>query len=93
MKTFGEFFGPYIELSRYPESMHHGELTGLQIDTRNRVLTAKVAFPALVDRNTLFHAERRLPAAKRCNCIGQCSTRSSRRSALPWNIIPTWCRS
>ena len=52
MKTFGEFFGPYIELSRYPESMHHGELTGLQIDTRNRVLTAKVAFLALVDRNT-----------------------------------------
>ena len=64
MKTFGEFFGPYIELSRYPESMHHGELTGLQIDTRNRVLTAKVAFPALVDRNTLFHAEKEIASCK-----------------------------
>ena len=64
MKTFGEFIGPYIELSRYPESMHHGELTGLQIDTRNRVLTAKVAFPALVDRNTLFHAEKEIASCK-----------------------------
>ena len=60
MKTFGEFFGPYIKLSGYPESMHKGEIAGLQIDTQKRVLTAKVAFPALVDRYTLFRAEKEI---------------------------------
>ena len=39
-------------------------LSLIHIYTRNRVLTAKVAFPALVDRNTLFRAEKEISRCK-----------------------------
>ncbi len=64
MKTFGEFFGAYIEASRLPSPVCNGCISTLQIDTNNRMITADVAFPSLVERRVLYDVEKRIAACK-----------------------------
>lgn len=64
MKTFGDFFGAYIDVSQLPPAMRGGTVSSLQIDTKQRVLTAEVAFPSLVERRALYDVEKRFSACK-----------------------------
>ena len=64
MKTFGEFFGEYIEAARLPSPVCNGCISSLQIDTGKRMITADVAFPSLVERRVLYDVEKRIVACK-----------------------------
>lgn len=64
MKTFGDFFGAYIDVSQLPPAMCGGTVSSLQIDTKQRILTAEVAFPSLVERRMLYDVEKRFSACK-----------------------------
>ena len=64
MKTFGEFFGAYIEASRLPSPVCNGCISSLQIDTNNRMITADVAFPSLVERRVLYDVEKSITSCK-----------------------------
>ena len=64
MKTFGEFFGVYIEASKLPSSVCGGSISSLQIDTKNRMITADVAFPSLVERRVLYDVEKKIAGCK-----------------------------
>lgn len=70
MKTFGEFFSAYIELSKLPSVVYNGCISSLQIDKSNRILTANVAFPSLVERRVLFALEKSMVASKKLNLAG-----------------------
>ncbi len=60
MRKFGELFSNYIEDRALLARLQDGEVEELSIDSQNRTLTARVAFPQLVERRALFDAERRL---------------------------------
>lgn len=64
MKTFGEFFGTYIEAAKLPPLVCDGSISALQIDTGNRMITAEVAFPSLVERRVLYDVEKTMAACK-----------------------------
>ena len=64
MKTFGDFFGTYIEVSKLPLPVRDGSISSLQIDTGNRIITAEVAFPSLVERRVLYDVEKSIAACK-----------------------------
>jgi len=64
LKTFGEFFGSYIEVSKLPSPVRDGFISSLQIDTGNRIITAEVAFPSLVERRVLYDLEKSLTSCK-----------------------------
>jgi len=64
LKTFGEFFGVYIEASKLPSSVCGGSISSLQIDTKNRMITADVAFPSLVERRVLYDVEKKIAGCK-----------------------------
>lgn len=64
MKTFGEFFGAYIEASKLPSCVCGGSISSLQIDTKNRMITADVAFPSLVERRVLYDVEKKIAGCK-----------------------------
>ncbi len=75
MKTFGEFFGTYIEVSKLPPHVCDGTVSALQIDTGNRMITAEVAFPSLVERRVLYAVEKTMTACE--------SLKISKASILP----------
>jgi DNA polymerase III subunit alpha, Gram-positive type len=64
VKTFGEFFGNFIEMSRLPSPVREGSIAALQIDTKNRMITAEVAFPSLVERRVLYDLEKSITSCK-----------------------------
>ncbi len=64
MKTFGEFFGSYIETDRLPDAVRGGLISQLQIDSNNRIITAEVAFPSLVERRVLYDVENKIVSCK-----------------------------
>ncbi|NLJ31821.1 MAG: PolC-type DNA polymerase III [Clostridiales bacterium] len=64
MKTFGDFFGAYIDVNKLPAAMRGGTVSALQIDTKKRILTAEVAFPSLVERRMLYDVETRFSSCK-----------------------------
>ena len=72
LKTFGEFFGAYIEASRLPPPVCNGCISSLQIDTNNRIITADVAFPSLVERRVLYDVEKRIVACKELKLARAC---------------------
>ncbi len=63
MKSFREFFGPYLG-EALPEEVGGGILHSMEIDNENRNLTMKVAFPALVKRESLTQVEKGLTDCK-----------------------------
>ncbi|MBE6823603.1 MAG: PolC-type DNA polymerase III [Ruminococcaceae bacterium] len=64
MKTFGEFFSGYIETAKLPPAVQNGLISQLQIDSNNRIITAEVAFPSLVERRVLYDVENRIQSCK-----------------------------
>lgn len=64
MKTFGEFFGPFIDTENLPSSVRDGVISSLQIDTKNRIITTEVAFPSLVERRMLYDLENHIASNK-----------------------------
>ena len=60
MKTFGEFFGSFIEVDRLPSPVRDGSISSLRIDAKNRIITAEVAFPSLVERRVLYDVEKKI---------------------------------
>ena len=54
MKNFGEFFRPYINIAGLPPEVCGGQISSLKIDATNRIMTALVAFPSLVERRVLY---------------------------------------
>jgi DNA polymerase-3 subunit alpha (Gram-positive type) len=67
LKTFGEFFSAYVESSKLPPAVRNGCISSLQIDASNRIITANVAFPSLVERRVLFDLEKNMIANKKLN--------------------------
>ena len=57
MKNFGEFFRPYINIAGLPPEVCGGQISSLKIDATNRIMTALVAFPSLVERRVLYDVE------------------------------------
>ena len=70
MKNFGDFFSAYIETSDLPPQVREGEVASLQIDPAGRTLTARVRFPAPVERQVLYRAEKSIAASARLNLSG-----------------------
>ncbi|XOQ47172.1 MAG: DNA polymerase III PolC-type [Thermocaproicibacter melissae] len=64
MKTFGEFFSPYIDMSGFPPLISSGEVRKIQIDSENRVLSVKIRFSSPVERETLYKLENQVAACK-----------------------------
>lgn len=64
MKTFGEFFSAYIETEKIPPKIRDGRISTLRIDSNNRIITAEVAFPSLVERRVLYDVENAIVACK-----------------------------
>jgi DNA polymerase-3 subunit alpha (Gram-positive type) len=64
LKTFGEFFGPFIDMENLPSSVRDGSISSLQIDTKNRIITTEVAFPSLVERRILYDLENHIASCK-----------------------------
>ncbi|HEX3038507.1 MAG TPA: PolC-type DNA polymerase III [Oscillospiraceae bacterium] len=60
VKTFGDFFQNYIDISKMPSAVCNGEITAMQIDEQNRNIAMKVAFPSFVERRVLFDAEKKI---------------------------------
>lgn len=60
MKTFGDFFQNYIDISKMPSTVCKGEITSLQIDEQNRNIAVEVAFPSFVERRVLFDTEKKI---------------------------------
>lgn len=60
MKTFGDFFQNYIDISKVPSMVCGGEITSMQIDTQNRNIALEVAFPSFVERRILFDVEKKI---------------------------------
>jgi DNA polymerase III subunit alpha, Gram-positive type len=64
LKTFGEFFSPYIDMSGFPPLISSGEVRKIQIDSENRVLSVKIRFSSPVERETLYKLENQVAACK-----------------------------
>lgn len=58
MKSFGELFQRYMSDDRLPQTVGHGEVRSLHIDSQNRMMEMEVAFPKPVERRLLFDAEK-----------------------------------
>ncbi len=67
MKTFGEFFGAYINTSNLPTCISKGNISLLKIDAKNRIIAINVAFPSLVERRVLYAVEKSIVSCKRLN--------------------------
>ena len=67
MNTFGNFFGTYIDCSNLPEHLLSGELKQLQINAKERGITAEVALDGIVIRKVLYDAEKRISTCKQLN--------------------------
>lgn len=65
MKNFGEFFRPYINISGLPPAVCGGLISTLRIDAKNRMMTARVAFPSLVERRVLYEVENSIVSCKK----------------------------
>lgn len=64
MKSFGDFFGTYIDISRLPPQVRDGTVSSLEIDAGSRQLTAQVDLAAPVERGILYAVERSLTDCK-----------------------------
>ena len=82
MKSFREFFGPYLG-EALPEKVGEGILRSLEIDNENRQITVKVAFLSPVEREKITQAEKALEACKALRLSR--FWRISLRSAFPQN--------
>ena len=64
MKSFGDFFNPYIDMAGVPPLIGGGEVRSMQIDSANRTLTVRVGFSSLVERETLYRLEKKIAACR-----------------------------
>ena len=64
MNTFGDFFGTYIDCSSLPEPLLNGELHKLQINAKERSITAAVTLKEVIRRRVLYDAEK---AVEKCS--------------------------
>jgi DNA polymerase-3 subunit alpha (Gram-positive type) len=64
LKTFGEFFSPYIDMSGFPPSISGGEVRKIQIDSENRVLSVKIGLSTPIERDILYKLENQVAACK-----------------------------
>ena len=64
MKSFGEFFNSYIDMTGLPPLIGGGEVRSMQIDSANRILTVRVGFPSLVERALLYRMEEKIAACR-----------------------------
>lgn len=63
MKTFSDFFGKYLDVSTLPEVLREGILQNIRIDSEERMIEVSVGLSALVDKETLFRAEKAVCAS------------------------------
>ena len=64
MKSFGEFFDAYIDISKIPAPIKTGAISSLRIDSASRKLTAQVELDSLVERTALYGVEQRIEACQ-----------------------------
>jgi DNA polymerase-3 subunit alpha (Gram-positive type) len=64
LKTFGEFFSSYIDMSSFPPQISSGEVRKIQIDSENRVLSVKIGLSSPVEREVLYKLENQVAACK-----------------------------
>ena len=57
MKSFGEFFEKYIDVSKLPDSINNSIILNVSVDSVNRTMFISAQCPALVDRNDIFLTE------------------------------------
>ena len=57
MKSFGEFFKKYIDVSKLPDSINNSIILNVSVDSVNRTMFISAQCPALVDRNDIFLTE------------------------------------
>ena len=60
MGNFGDFLGNYININAVSQDVLDGNVTALDIDTKNRILTIAVAFSRPVRRQALFDVQKTL---------------------------------
>lgn len=90
MKKFGEFFHEYIEdISRFPEPVREGTITSLQIDSNERILTAKVLFPALIDWNVIKQVEQSIVSCKKLRLSKACVKPTFPQASFSTDYFPS----
>jgi DNA polymerase-3 subunit alpha (Gram-positive type) len=70
LNTFQGFFENYIDCEDIPPALCKGELLGLQIDTKNRIISAELSMNETISREEFYHAEKKISACKELNLSG-----------------------